>query len=74
MSSSDEAACDSDEGDLLGFAPFAKTLVDGAQDRVMLGGGEGNHVEDAAHLGPPLLDEAPALLPAAVTGMRSEPG
>ena len=42
-------AHDRDEGDQLGFAACHQTRVEGAQHRVVLGGGDGRHVEDVAH-------------------------
>jgi hypothetical protein len=33
-------------------------LVDGAEDWIVLAGGEGSHVEDAAHSGPATSDIA----------------
>ena len=61
-----------DEGDLFEFAALAEIFVEGADERVMEGGGNGSHVEDATDLIATAFAESFAYMFAAFVGKGSD--
>ena len=62
----DKLTHQSDERDFVRFSVLAVALVNGAEDRIVLAGGQGSHVEDAANCGPAAGNVALASILAAV--------